>query len=94
MRFNQFDSIFFSRKLILFNRSGYLEVFKPCGYFLKIKKDSGKFKVTQGSFWSLKVKGRFFDLKSSNPVFIKNKILKTRILFLTVFQQFFETSIV
>ena len=30
----------------------------PCGYFLRIKKktqgNSGKFKVTQGSFWSLR----------------------------------------
>ena len=33
--------------------SAYLENFKPCGYFLRIKKTSGKlnkFKVTQGSF--------------------------------------------
>ena len=37
--------------------SAYLEDFKPCGYFLRIKKtkgNSGKFKVTQGIFWSLR----------------------------------------
>ena len=35
----------------------YLEIFKPFGYFLRIKKNqgnSGKFKVTKRSFWSLR----------------------------------------
>ena len=39
-------------------------MFKPSGYFLRIKKtegNSGKFLVTQG---------RFFDSKSDNPVYI------------------------
>ena len=44
MRFNYFGSIFCSRKLILFKLSAYLEFFKPCGYFLRIKKNSGKLK--------------------------------------------------
>ena len=42
--------------------NAYLEIFKPCGYFLRIKKNSGnsgKFLVTQG---------KFFDSKSGNPV--------------------------
>ena len=41
--------------------SAYLKIFKPCGYFLRIKKTQGnlgKFKVTQG---------RFFDSKSGKP---------------------------
>ena len=42
--------------------NAYLEVFNPYGYFLRNKKtqgNSGKFKITQGSF---------FDSKSGNPV--------------------------
>ena len=49
------------------NLSAYLEIFKPCGYLLKIKKtqgNSGKFLITQE---------KFFDSKSGNPG-TKNKI--------------------
>ena len=52
------------KKLIYLVLSAYLENFKPCGYFLKIKK-------TQGSLRLLREvsshQGRFFDSKSSNP---------------------------
>ena len=62
MKLNLCSSIFYSRKNNIW-LSAYLEIFKPCSYFLRIKKKSGKFLVTQG---------RVFDWKSGNHVVIFN----------------------
>ena len=83
MRFNKSCSIICSRKLILFNFRCLFEIFKPCGYFLSIKKksqrNSGKFKVTQESFWSLRED--FLTERQANPEVVINGVFTFNIVF-------------